>query len=162
MQTSNVNPKMRRKNSQWRFLAEYSLSDFFTNPAQPDKVTSGWLFQTGQELGIPPEYVANIEITLKGFTGDASIHFKPGEGESPGLIRIFCQEHLKADASPKKTSLPCHSEPGTEFAPAVPCSSMKMSGGWGYFLVERSADSSVASSGSPQHFVDLYLYQEVE
>ncbi len=38
----------------------------------------------------------------------------------------------------------------------------KIGGGWGYFLVERSADSSTGSSEGPPHFIDLYLYKEGE
>ncbi len=153
---------MKPKNSEWHFLAEYSLSEFFSNPDQQDKVTSGMLFHTGQELGIPPEYVAKIEITLNGFAKGGSVHFKPGEEEPAGRIRIYCQENVIADASSQKTSTPYHAKPSTERAPVVPGSTMNMNCGWGYFLVERSADASVASSGASQHFVDLYLYKEVE
>lgn len=162
MQKPNENPKIRSTDPVWHLLAEYSLGEFISSHDKHDRVRSGWLFQTVQELCIPPAYVANIEITLKGFTKDTAVYSLQGKEESPGLIRIFCQENVIANPGSGKTSLPYPAEPGMERPPTIPWSSTKMNGGWGYFLIERRRNPSTDSSVSSISSIELYLYREGE
>jgi hypothetical protein len=87
------------------------------------------------ELGIPPEWVENIEMTLTGFAREALAHFKQGRPALPERIRVFCQKKMVAE---------------------------KMSGGWGYFLIERTESPCDTFAGRPHQIVDLYLYREGE
>ena len=162
MQSLNTSQDLSTNDSAWFFLAEYSLSKFLFRQNKKDERASVSLFQAVQELGIPPECAANIEIMLKRYAEEASVHFEHGKEESAGLIRIFCQKKRVADPDALKTSMPYLAEPGMERAPAVPYSNPKMNGGWGYFLIERGGNPSNGSSVSSRNSIDLYLYREGE
>jgi hypothetical protein len=51
-------------------------------------------------------------------------------------------------------------EQGMEPAQKIHPSGMKMSGGWGCFLVKRGGNVSREASPSSDYCVDLYLYRE--
>ncbi len=55
---------------------------------------AGFLFQAVQALGIPPECVENIAMTLTGFVEDALLHFTNGNLQLSGCIRVFCQKKM--------------------------------------------------------------------
>jgi hypothetical protein len=48
-----------------------------------------------------------------------------------------------------------------EHTPIVYHSGTILSGGWGYFIIERSCDDA-GSSERARPFIDLYLYKEGE
>jgi hypothetical protein len=135
MQTSNPDQESRSKDLAWYLLGEYSLSKFLSDSEKEDKLKAGFLSQTVRELSIPPEYVENIEMMLTGFTKEAFEHFKQGGVKLPGRIRIFCKQKMIEK---------------------------EMKGGWGYFVIERSRDSSTNDCTEPFHFIDLYFYGEGE
>ena len=105
------------------------------DPEKCDKITAGLLSQTVQELSMPIECVENIEMTLRSLAREALAHFEQGRVELPWRIRIFCKKKM-IDG--------------------------EMKGGWGYFVIERSRDSSTSDCTEPHHFIDLYLYKEGE
>jgi hypothetical protein len=162
MQTSNADQSIRPDDPVWYFLAEYSLSEFTADLNVGEKLMAGSLFQTVRELGIPPEYVENIEMMLTGFAKEALVHFKQGGLELPGRIRIFCQKKMIDNANSAKTSRPYDTEQTLEHAQFVHHPGTKINGGWGYFLIERGGDVSTGSSASSWNSVDLYLYKEGE
>ena len=161
MQTSNINKNGRSNDSVWQFLAEYSLSEFLSDPDKGDELTTGLLFQPFRELGVPPDWIGNIETALTGYAKQALAPFKQGMVELSGSIRVFCQKKMIVDANSAKTSRPDHIEQATENVPIIFKTGSIMNGGWGYFIVENSGGS--ASSSMRSHpVVDLYLYREGE
>ncbi len=162
MQRSNPDHRVRPNNPIWHFLAEYSLSEFTSDPNGGERLPPGLLFQTLRELDIPPEYVEKIEMMLTGFASEALLHFKQGGFELPGRIRIFCQEKLINKANSAKTSSSYNTEQGLERAQFVHHPGTKMTGGWGYFLIETGGNVSTGSSANSWNSVDLYLYKEGE
>ena len=135
MQPSNADQESRSNHFEWYLLGEYAPSHFLPDPEKSDSFPPGRLAQTVQELGIPVRCVENVELTLRSLAREAPAYFKLGRGESPGRIRIFCQK--------KRTD-------------------EEMKGGWGYFVIERSRDSSTSDCTEPHQFIDLYFYQEGE
>ncbi len=152
--------KRRSEDPLWYFLAEFSLSEFMSDHDRRDRVTAELLRQTVRELGISPECVQDITMTLTAFAQEALVHFKQGRVESPERIRIFCQRKMIASANSAKTSMPCHAHVGMEGASAITYPGTKVNGGWGYFLIERGGDSSAGSSAYSWNSIDLYLYKE--
>jgi hypothetical protein len=118
------------------------------------------LFQEVKELGLPPECVENIEITLAGFAKEALAHFKQGKVELPGRIRVYCQNKIIDDAnSARANSRPYHAEQSVEHLQMIYQSSA-IKGGWGYFLIERGGNVPVDSLEGSRNTIDLYLYKE--
>jgi hypothetical protein len=135
MQSSNANQESRAKDSGWYLLGEYPLSTFLPGPEKGEEITAGLLCQTMRELGLPPEYIGNIERTLAGFAKEALVYFRHGRVELPGRIRFLCQRKMI---------------------------DKEMKGGWGYFVIERRGYVSADSPVNSPDLVDLYLYKEGE
>lgn len=160
MQTSNANKHGTSNDPVWQFLAEYPLNEFLSNH-KGGGPTAGLLFQTTRELGIPSEYLENIEMSLTGFAKGVLEHFKQESLELPGRIRIFCQKRMRDEANSAKTTRPVHAEQTMKHAPIVYHTSTIIKGGWGYFIIERSSDDA-GSLERTCPLVDLYLYKEGE
>ncbi len=157
-----ANHKLGSEDPIWCFLAEFSLGEFMSDHDRRDDLTAKLLFQTVRELGISPDCVENIEMTLTGFAKEALVHFKPGAVEVPERIRVFCQKKMIASANLAKTSVPYYAEPGMKHAPAITYPGSKINGGWGYFLIERGGNLSAGSCVRSWNSIDLYLYKEGE
>lgn len=127
---------MQLSNPEWHFLAEFSLNEFLMELTQSGGFAAGRLFQTVRQLGMPPEHVEAMEMTLAGFAREAPVYFQEGRLELSGRIRVFCQKKII--------------ESGPE-----------MSGGWGYFLIERGGPDSTGCLADSRDSVNLYLYKEV-
>lgn len=157
MQTSNTNQESRSNDLEWYLLGEYSLSKFLSSHEKRGELTAALLSQTMRDLGIPQEYLENIDRALTGYAKEALEHFKQGGLELPGRIRVFCQKKMVAAANSEKISRLYNSEQAQNIHPP----STIMNGGWGYFIIERSADN--ASPSERFHpYIDLYLYKEGE
>lgn len=157
MQTSNCSQNMRSIHSVWYLLAEYALGEMMPDNGKGDEPTAGFLFQPFQALGVPPEWIGKVEMTLTRVAKLAAVPAKQGGFERSGIIRVFCQKRMIDDANPAKSSRPDHAEPTMEPVTIKDPSGTMMNGGWGYFIIERSSDDAGASE-----LVDLYLYQEGE
>jgi len=157
----NANLTVSSDDPVWVFLAEFPLSEWLSDHDSKNELTVKYLFQTVRELEIPPECVEIIDKTVTGFIKEARTHAGQGKFGLPESIRIFCQKKMIGGEYSAKSSRPDHSEHAIETAQSIHLSGTKMSGGWGYFLVERSAASAGVSGGLP-HGIDLYLYKEGE
>ncbi len=156
MQTSNDILNSRSAEPVWYLLAEFSLSKFLADHGKTDGLTAGYLPQAVKELGMPPESLENMTKTLTGFAKEARGHFKQRGVRLPGRIRVFCQNRL-VDAAQSD-----HTEHATEPIQMILWPVVKMFGGWGYFLIERSGNVSAGSPARSGNSVDLYLYKEGE
>jgi hypothetical protein len=145
MQTSTAGQNFRSDEPVWVLLAELSSGDSLSDHDRGEETTAGFLIQTSQDLGIPPECMENMARTLAGFAREALARYEQGRLEFPGRIRIFCQKKMIDDASLAKAY-----------------SGAQTIGGWGYFLIERGEDLPPDSSATPHHDIDLYLYKEGE
>jgi hypothetical protein len=162
METSIVNQNFSADNPSWVLLAELSLEDFLSDPKLGEELTSGYLFQTVQELGVSAECIENIAEMLAGLDKEASVHTKK---EKPGFsrqMRIFCQKKIVDDAKLARTSRPSHTEQPKKQKQDFPDSKANTIGGWGYFMIERAEDPAPGSSAIPHNSIDLYLYKEGE
>ncbi len=162
MQITNANQYPRPNDPAWFFLAEFLLSDFFVDHHRKDELTGGLLFQAVRELGMPPEWVENIEMMLAEFANKALAHFKQGELELPGRIRVFCQKKIIDEANSARAASPAHpQEQAEEPTQIVHNSGAETNGGWGYFLIGRGEGfSAYYSSTVARNSIDLYLYKE--
>jgi hypothetical protein len=160
MQTSNAKQNFRPDDPVWVLLAEFSLRDFLSDQDRMDSSTVGLLFQTMRELGISPESMEEIVRTSAGFAKEASARGKQGRLEFTGRIRIFCQKKMIVGAEAAQPSRPYLTEQAKKQKQNLPDSRANKTGGWGYFVIERSEDLPPDSSAIPHNFVDLYLYKE--
>jgi hypothetical protein len=162
MQTSKSDSQNIKSNhTEWYLLAEYALSEIMPDNVKGDELTAGFLSQPFQALGVPPEWIGKVEMTL---TRLAILALVPVEQEKlarSGSIRLFCQRKMIDDANSVKTSSLYNEEQAMEHGPIKYHSSTIMNGGWGYFIIERSGDDAGSSERSSL-LVDLYLYQEGE
>ncbi len=146
----------------WCLLTECPISKFFSNHEQSNKRTEGCLFQTAQELGIPPERLEKIELSLHEFAKEALAQFKQEGGELPEQIRVFCQNKLPSDENSVENSILFQAESDMERAPMVRYATTLPNGAWGYFLIERRGNLTAGSSAISENSIDLYLYLEGE
>ena len=137
----------------WVLLAEYSRDEFMRLAEGRGEPVARLLFQ---DLGIPQECLNPIIRTLTDFARRAMTHALPG---TPAVIRLFCQEKLLEAGNPAETTCP---KPTVAHPEIIPQAYPRMSGGWGYFLVERSGSMAPKSTVSTYNLVDLYLYKEGE
>lgn len=162
IQTSNADKHGTSNDPVWQFLAEYPLSEFLSDHDKGGEHTAGLLFQTMRELGIPPEYLEDINITLAGFAKEALVHFEQRSIELPGRIRVFCQKKMIGDANSAKTSGPYDANQAMEHAQIIHPSGTKMNEGWGYYVIERDRDLASNPGKESCRVVELYLYKEGE
>ena len=184
MQKLITDQNIRSNTPVWFLLAEYTLSEIMIDQGKEDELMTGFLFQPLQELGVPPEWIGNIEMKLSEFTNKAQASIKEaartrwatqneiasrssfamtkqGRLERFGSIRVFCQKKLIDDVNSAITSTPGHTEQTVEHARYISPSGTTIKGGWGYFIIERSGDD--AGSAERSHpMIDLYLYKEGE
>ena len=76
MQTLNADQNIRSSPPVWFLLAECALSEFMFDHGKEDEVMTGFLFQTFQELGVPLEWIGNIEMKLSEFAKKAQASIK--------------------------------------------------------------------------------------
>lgn len=159
MRSTNGGKNIRSNNPDWYLLAEYALGEMLPDNGKEYDVTAGFLFQPLKELGVPPELIRKIVLTLTGSAQKAGMSVKQKRLERPGRIRVFCQKKVIDNANAVKTSRPDHAEPMMEPVPIQDPSSTILGGGWGYFIIERSAGSADSPKRNRPLF-DLYLYKE--
>jgi len=159
MRTSNDDKNIRSNTLGWYLLVEYALGEITPDNGEEYELTAGFLFQPFQELGVPPELIRKIELTLTGFAQRTRVPVKQSRLVRPGSFRVFCQKKVIDYANAARTSRPDCAEPTMEPVPIKDPSGTYLNGGWGYFIIDRSGDEA-SSSGKSHPLIDLYLYRE--
>ena len=146
MDTVNANREPSKVESGWVFLAEYSLDEFMGLEEGGDLPAAGMRIQ---EPGIFQCIIPMNQI-LAEIAQQARLIALSG---TPAVIRLYIQEKIIKAGNQAETI-----RPKLTFAsPDILLQTeSKMAGGWGYFLVKKSA----SSSGSPRYQIDLFLYKE--
>jgi len=161
MQTLNGDKHIHANKPVWYLFAEFPLSETSSVDSKTEEFTAGFLAQSFRKLGIQPEQIERIEMTLAAFVKEELMHYTLARSELPGRIRVFCQKKVSDDANSAKTSRPDNTEHTSEQAPILYHSGTTMGGGWGYFILGRSGHSTGYSERS-HPIVEIYLYKEGE
>jgi len=159
MQKSSAKHKSKSTDTLWYFLVEYSLSEF-TLDDFGDKLKNGLLFQTIQDLGVPPECLKKIEMTLTGFVNQSTFHSDQGKSIFPIVIRLFVREKMLRLENSAKTAEAPQEKPTIEGAQIISPPGTQRIGGWGFFIIEKARDLPAVPAAVSPNFIDLYLYQE--
>lgn len=152
--------RIQPNNPVWHLLAEYSFSEFLPDQGEQDLIAARGLPPALREIGIPVEFIENIEMTLRSYAQEALAQFQHGFLDLPERMCIFCQNELIETASFAARSRQCRDDHPAEQGSISPRSIGDMQGGWGYFLVERRRNYPTSYPAIPGITVDLYLYKE--
>ncbi len=151
MRKVNANQESDKEDMVWVLLAEYSRDELMQFIEEIGEPVTRMPFQ---DLGIPSECLNPVIRTLADFAQQAMVHAHPG---TPAVFRLFCQEKMLKTGNPAEGMRP---RPTVAAPEIIPQAHPKMSGGWGYFLVERNGDFPEDRPTSSLNLVDLYLYRE--
>lgn len=162
MQTSNPKYKSSSNDPLWNFLAECSLCEFVSDKETGDALKAGLLFQTLRDLGIPQECLNRIERTLVESINQIRIRFNQSQILNPILIRSFYEKKMISSGNLAEASSDLQKEQTIEPAQIIHPGGTQISGGWGFFIVERAREFPADSTVDTPNFIDLFLYQEVE
>ena len=135
---SSYTTQSSTKDPSWYFLAEFSVSEFYTDKETGDTLKAELRRQVVQDLGVPPECLKKIEMTLIEFLQQTKVHFNPGQRVFPIVIRLFYGKNM---IHPVDT---------------------KIFGGWGFFIIKRAQVFITGSAEGSPNFIDLFLYKEGE
>jgi hypothetical protein len=120
-----------------------------------------------QKLGITQERIHHIFDTVSVTATQARSHFLYQRSNMLVTIHVFCQRKTIAGALRSKNlrqlGAPISANSLQEFLDlniTLESSDERYSGGWGYFIIERGADLSIAYQEHPC-VLELYLYREV-
>ena len=159
MQTSNADQLFRSNHPVWILLAESPVNEFVLCSSKGEH-SAGFPNGALRELGVSPGCVESITHTMARFAREALVRWTHASSGMPGFIRVICQKKLIIDAHAENTPRLDHSERSLEQARVIHRAGAEMAGGWGFFLIERSGDTTVeVPQGSP-YFIELYVYKE--
>ena len=152
----------------WELITQYSLVEN-TCDEDIDAVLIASPFNTTmQKLGITPEHIHHIIGTVSLTATQARGHFLSGRSNMSVTIHLFCQRKALADALRPENSrqfdvlISANSlQKFLDLNITLESSGERNSGGWGYFIIERGADLSIAYQEHPC-VLELYLYREVD
>lgn len=162
MQISTPKQKSSSNDPLWNFLAECSLCEFVSDKETGDALKAGLLFQTLRDLGIPQECLYQIERTLVESINQTRTHINQGQSTNPTMIRIFLKKMMISSGNLTKASSDLQTGQTIEPAQLIHPGSTQISGGWGFFIVERAREFPADSTVDTPNFIDLFLYQEIE
>ncbi len=160
MRTPDTTSDPSFTDSQWYFLAEYSLRDLVANLRQ--RVLDQSVFQALRNLGIPHERLTDIENLLLGIVTRSLAHFDQRRCTSPQSIRLFCQKKALEASLLSEFSSPANPGQALEPSDVIHHSRAEINMGWGYFMIERGRSSEPYPSRPSDHWVDVFLYKEGE
>lgn len=139
MQNVNNTPTIKYENPKWDLIAAQPLSEALLDDSMAIDLSSGPLFQTMRDLGVPLECLNRIRgaitETAKGVRGN--LH----QNESILTVPI---------------SLFCYRMPGE----ALPQPEKQKNDAWGYYVIEKCDELPGAIHGQCHRSVELYLYKE--
>ncbi len=152
----------------WELITQYSLCEN-TCDEDIDAVLIASPFNTTmQKLGITPEHIHHIIGTVSLTATQARSHFLPGRSNMLVTIRVFCQRKTLAYAlrleNSRRFDAPISGNSLQEFLDlniTLESTAERNHGGWGYFIIERGADLSIAYQEHPC-VLELYLYREID
>ena len=152
----------------WELITQYSLGENTRDEDIDAVLTAGPLNTTMQKLGITQEHIHHIIGTVSTTVTQARSHFLSGRSNMHVIIDMFCQRKTLAGALRLKNSKQFEAPiSGNSFQElldlniTLESSGERNSGGWGYFIVERGADLSIAYQEHPC-VLELYLYRELD
>jgi hypothetical protein len=129
MHTVNRNNDSSQRDTDWVFMTDLSIDEIKRKVEFGDEPASGLHFQ---DVDIPLVYLNEVLCSLVDFPHQALKRARP---EVSAMVRLFCQANLIRTENQLEPFFPTPKAAGLEtVAPAIP----EMSGGWGYFLVEKS------------------------
>ena len=160
MKTSVDNQDPRFINPEWDFLAEYPLNELLVDLDLRDTAEAGILFQAFLSLGIQSELLDIIERKLIGFVAEGPAQLNQRRFEAPTFVRLFFQRQTVAGLPTLRASSQGGVKHTTKSSNIIDHPGPETNGGWGYFLVERGADSKPGASQGTKNWVDLYIYKE--
>lgn len=135
MKTPDAHQKFSGNDLDWHLFGEYPLSMFATEFDKDPKFTLESILLTMCGSNLPIELSENIKTTLRSFCSEAQTLALPVCGKPPVRIRIFCQKKML---------------------------NKELRGGCGYFVLDRSRDSSNLDGKEQDYWIDIFLYKEGE
>jgi len=135
MEMTKDSREFRNDDPIWFPFGEDLLSEAVLDEDLETMLVSRPIFQTMQELGLPPERLKRIRRTVTE-TARHYLHRMPG---GHMRIRLFYQ--------PKMVTGQPHSEKRVE-------------GGWGYFIIQRGKENPSAVYSESYPIIELYIYRE--
>ena len=168
MKKNHDNQKDEPDYLSWELITQYSLGENTRDEDINAVLIASPLYTTMQKLGITPEHIHHIIGTVSLTATQARSHFLPGRSNMLVTIRVFCQRKTLAYAlrleNSRRFDAPISGNPTQEFLDlniTLESSGDRNYGGWGYFIIERGADLSIAYQERPG-VLELYLYKEVD
>lgn len=116
----------------WYLLATFTLS----GAPEDHRLVTDWLKRALQRLNWPAATLAQLEQAVFRAMTDV---FKKAEAAGLLLVRLFVR---------------------AEGEPADPLTAARVGRGWGFFLVQKGANSGSRPSATPHHVIEVFLYQE--
>jgi hypothetical protein len=152
----------------WELITQFSLGENTRDEDIDAVLIASPLKTTMQKLGITQERIHHIIGTVSVTATQARSHFLSGRSNMLVIIDMFCQRKTLAGALRLENSTqfdaPISGNSFQEFLDlniTLEPSGERNSGCWGYFIIERGADLSIAYQEHPC-VLELYLYSEVD
>jgi hypothetical protein len=152
----------------WELITQYSLGENTRDEEIDAVLIASPLNTTMQKLGITQERIHHIIGTVSVTATQARSHFLSGRSNMLVTIHMFCQRKTLAGALRLKNSKQfdalIYGNSFQEFLDlniTLEFSGERNYGGWGYFMIERGADLSIAYEEHPC-VLELYLYRELD
>jgi hypothetical protein len=168
VQKNHDNQSDKSEYMPWKLVSQYSLGENTRDEEIGAVLIASPLNTTMQKLGITQERIHRIFGTVSVTATQARSHFLSGRSNMLVTIQMFCQRKTLAGALRLKNSKQFDAlisgDSLQEFRGlniTLESSGERNSGGWGYFIIERGADLSIAYQ---EHscVLELYLYREVD
>jgi hypothetical protein len=168
MKTLHDNQRDEANYLAWELITQYPLGENTRDEDIDAVLIASPLNTTMQKLGITQELIHHMIGTVSVTATQARCHFLSGRSNMLVTIRVFCQRKTIAGAlrlkNSKQFDAPISGNSLQEFLDlniTLESSGERNSGGWGYFIIERGADLSIAYQ---EHscVLELYLYREVD
>ena len=152
----------------WELITQYTLGENTRDEDIDAVLITSPLNTTMQKLGITQERIYHIIGTVSVTATQARSHFLSGRSNMLVTIHLFCQRKTLAcvlrPENSRQFDAPISANSLQEFLDlniTLESSGERNSGGWGYFIIERGADLSIAYQEHPC-VLELYLYREVD
>jgi hypothetical protein len=168
VQKNHDNQRHKGDYMPWELVSQYSLGENTRDEDIDAVLIASPLNATMQKLGITQERIHHIFDTVSVTATQARSHFLSGRSNMLVTIHVFCQRKTLAGALRLKNSEQFDAlisgnslQEFLDLNTTLEFSGERNYGGWGYFIIERGADLSIAYQEHPC-VLELYLYREVD